>query len=415
MVLFVVAVAASLGCGGGGTTSAALQPTPTPVPTATPPPTPANAIELKVLDTSVPAGGIFQWQLSTTEPKPIGHGSTRPQVPSGPVRGVAINDPSGKAAGIALVPPGGSNANISIQLTSPDALLGTDITYPVVTMSMPLSASLTQGQTFPIGMDAASASFFQNATTAYSALTFAPGTLTIAAPGSPYITDVLPGGGLLPDRSVIRVLGAGFNANTRVDIEGTTVIPSDLTFVNSGEIDIKICNGTVADGATACPNNGTSFQLDGERVRVRDQSTNFKLDYYTYLRADDDSAFAASGNALVAQVHPMFSRQTFLAATIPLVQSATQFTGLALQNTSSGDDGIKVELLDASNNSLANTSFILHAGKKIERDVIEDLFNGTVPSGAAKVRMTVTSGNAVQALGMQGDSSAGTVLPVIPQ
>ena len=325
-----------------------------------------------------------------------------------------MNDPSGKAAGIALVPPGGSNTNISIQLSSPDALLGTDISYPVVTMSMPLSASLTAGQTFTIGMDTASA-LFADATKNYTTLEFAPGTLTIAAVGSPYVTNVIPGGGLLADRSAIRILGAGFTANTRIAIEGTTIVPADSTFVNSGEIDVKICNGTVADGATACPNNGTSFQLDGERVRVKDQSTNFTLDYYTYLRAEDDPAFPASGNTLVTEVHPMFSRQTYLAATIPLVQSATQFTGLALQNTSGTDDGIKVELLDANNASLANTSFILHAGKKIERDVIQDLFNGTVPNGAAKVRMTVTSGNALQALGMLGDTSAGTVAPVIPQ
>jgi hypothetical protein len=368
-----------------------------------------------VLSTSVPASGIFQWQLSNTEPKPIGHGSTRPTVPPGPVRGVAVNDPSGKAVGIALIPTDNSNTNIKIQISSPDALLGTDISYPVVTMSIPLSASLTQGQTFTIGMDAASA-IFADASQNYATLEFAPGTLTIAAPGSPYVTDVVPGGGLLPDRSAIRILGANFTANTRVAIEGTTIVPNDVTFVNSGEIDVKICNGTVADGATTCPNNGASFQLDGERVRVRDQASNFTLDYYTYLRADNDPAFSASGNALVAQVHPMFSRQTYLAATIPLVQTATQFTGLALQNTSGVDDGIKIELLDSSNASLANTSFILHAGKKIVRDVIKDLFNGTVPNGAAKVQMTVTSGNApVQALGMLGDTSAGTVSPVIPQ
>jgi hypothetical protein len=377
---------------------------------------PANAIGMKVLSTSVPAGGIFQWQLSNTEPKPIGHGSTRPTVPPGPVRGVAVNDPSGKAAGIALIPTDNSNTNIKIQLSSPDALLGTDITYPVVTMSMPLSASLTQGQTFTIGMDTARA-IFADASQNYATLEFAPGTLTIAAPGSPYVADVIPGGGLLPDRSVIRILGANFNANSRVSIEGTTIIlPADQTLVNSGEIDVKICNGTVADTATTCPNNGTAFQLDGERVRVKDQGTNFVIEYYTYLRADNDPAFAASGNALVAQVHPMFSRQTYLAATIPLVQTATQFTGLALQNTSGVDDGIKIELLDAGNASLANNSFILHAGKKIVRDVIKDLFGGTVPNGAAKVRMTVTSGNApVQALGMLGDTSAGTVSPVIPQ
>jgi hypothetical protein len=366
---------------------------------------------MKVLDTSVPAGGIFQWQLSNTEPKPIGHGSTRPQVPPGPVRGVAINDPSGLAAGIAVVTP----SNIGIQITSPDALLGTDITYPVITMSMPLSASLTPGQTFPISIDTAN-TLLADASKNYTTLEFAPGTLTIAPAGSPFISDVIPGGGLLADRSSIRILGAGFNANTRVSIEGTTIVPADQTLVNSGEIDIKICNGTVADGAVTCPNNGTSFQLDGERVRVKDQTTNFVIEYYTYLRSDD--APGSSKSTLVTEVHPMFSRQTYLAATIPLVNTGTQFTGFALQNTSGTDAGIKVELLDASNASLtpaATFSFILPAGKKIARDVIQDWFAGSVPAGAAKVKMTVTSGPAIQALGMLGDTAAGTVAPVIPQ
>ena len=115
----------------------------------------------------------------------------------------------------------------------------------------------------------------------------------------------------------------------------------------------------------------------------------------------------------------MFSRQTYLAATIPLVNAGTQFTGFALQNTSGTDDGIKVELLDANGASLAPAatfSFILPAGNKIARDVIKDWFGGTVPAGAVKVKMTVTSGNApIQTLGMLGDSSAGTVAPVIPQ
>jgi hypothetical protein len=54
------------------------------------------------------------------------------------------------------------------------------------------------------------------------------------------------------------------------------------------------------------------------------------------------------------------------------------------------------------------------AGKKITRNVVADWFP-TAPSGAAKVRVTVTSGPAVQVLGMLGDTSTGTVLPVIPQ
>jgi hypothetical protein len=188
--------------------------------------------------------------------------------------------------------------------------------------------------------------------------------------------------------------------------------------VNSGEIDVRICNGTVADTATVCPNNGVSMQLDGERVRVKDTNTNFVLEYYTYLRADDEPG--SSATALVNLVHPMFSRVTYLSATIPLVVSGTQFTGLSLQNTNATDSGIKIELLDSSNASLANTSFILHglgsgtAGKKITRDVIADWFPSP-PSGATQVKVTVTSGPAVQMLGMLGDTSTGIVTPVIPQ
>src|SRR5580765_675959 len=140
-VVLAISIAGSWSCGSSNAGTGTPGPTPTPTPTPTPPPTPtptppplpAGTIGLKVLDTTVPPGGIFQFQLSNTEPKPIGHGSTRPQVPSGPVRGVAVNDPSGKAAGIAVINTSDSPTDIKLQLSSPDALRGTDIPYPVVT------------------------------------------------------------------------------------------------------------------------------------------------------------------------------------------------------------------------------------------------------------------------------------------
>src|SRR5215831_15091136 len=92
VAVLALAVSACWGCGGGSASAGGPTPTPTPTPAPSPTPTglPAGTIGMKVLDTSVPPGGIFQFQLSKTEPKPIGHGSTRPQVPAGPVRGVAI-------------------------------------------------------------------------------------------------------------------------------------------------------------------------------------------------------------------------------------------------------------------------------------------------------------------------------------
>lgn len=438
IVLFCVLAALVLtGCGGGGSTGGST-PTPTPVPTPTPTPTPvptptplpAGAIEFKVLDSTVPPGGIYQYQLGTTEPKPIGHGSTSPTVPTGPVapvRGTAINDPAGVAAGIAVIDPTG---NIAVQLVGAplNSTLGTTIAYPLLTISMPVKTSATPGQTFNANFDVANSSFFDASQTPYTLVPpTGPGVLTIGALNIPYVTDLVPAGGLLPDRTVIKVFGNNFTTSTRVAIEDTTVFPPpspDTTFVSANEIDVRICNGVVPATATTCPNTGATLQLDGERVRVRDSSFSptSQIDYYTYLRADDVTG--TSSNTLVAQVHPMYSRVTYLTATIPLVQTATQFTGLSLQNTSGVDDGIKIELLDASNVSLVPAvTFILPgmtgtatAGKKITRDVIADWFNGTVPAGAVTVRMTVTSGNApIQALGMLGDTGTGVVKPVIPQ
>src|SRR5438270_10306554 len=282
---------------------------------------------------------------------------------------------------------------------------------------MTLSSSLTPGATFPLSIDTANTSWF-DATKPYTTLEFAPGTLTIAPAGSPYVSDVVPAGGLLADRTLIKIFGAGFNANTKVAIEGTTIIlPADQALIGPGEIDVRICNGVVADAATVCPNNGGTMQLDGERVRVKDTGTNFVLDYYTYMRAEDVAG--SSVNALVNLVHPMYSRLTYLSATIPLVNSGTQFTGLSLQNTNASDSGIKIELLDSGNASLANLSFILPgltgtAGKKITRDVIADWFPSP-PAGGTQIKVTVTSGPAVQVLGMLGDTSTGIVTPVIPQ
>jgi hypothetical protein len=431
--LFIVIISGLLvlaGCGGSGGSGGGFTPTPTPTPIPTPTPTPtplpSGAIEFKVLDSTVPVGGIYQYQLGTTEPKPIGHGSTRPTIPTstaGPVRGTAINDPSGLAAGIAVI----NGSNIAVQMVGPNlgSTLGTNIAYPLLTISMPIISG-TPGQTFNADFDVANSSFFDATQTLYTLVPpTGPGVLTIGAAGIPYVSDVVPGGGLLPDRTLIKIFGAGFTANTRVAIEDTTILPVDTTLVSSTEIDVKICNGTVAATATTCPNNGTTLQLDGERVRVRDTSFNptSQIDYYTYLRADDVAG--SSSNALVTQVHPMYSRQTYLSATIPLVQTATQFTGLSLQNTAATDASIKIELLDVNGASLvpaATNSFILAgmpsgatAGKKITRDVIADWFGGVVPKDAAKVRMTVTSGPAIQALGMVGDTGTSVVTPVIPQ
>jgi hypothetical protein len=415
IALLAITIAGAWSCGGGSSTATA---SPTPTPVATPTPTPvasSTVLELKVLDTSVPANGIFQFQLSTTEPKPIGHGSTRPQVPSGPVRGVAVNDPSGLAVGIAVV----NGSNIAIELSTPNGsvpLFGTDVNYPIVTMSMDLSQSTTPmnpGDTFPIAIAANPIFFPDSSTQSYPEITTAAGVLTIAPAGSPSVNDVIPGGGVLQNGTVIRIIGSGFAANTKVSIEDTAI--THTTFISANEIDATICTDpTVADGAASCPaapGVGPTFHLDGERVRVKDQNNNVN-EYYTYQRADD-VAGTPSNTALISLVHPMFSQQTYTSATIPLVNNATQFTGVSIQNTFGTPLTIAISLANDSNVVLNTVQVTLPNRQKITRDVIADFFTGTVPAGATKI--IVASPQKVQVLGMLGDKSAGTVVPVIPQ
>lgn len=417
IVLLAIVIAGSWSCGGGsGTASAGPTPTPTPVATPTPTPVPSStALELKVLNTSVPANGIFQFQLSTTEPKPIGHGSTRPQVPSGPVRGVAVNDPSGQAVGIAVV----NGSNIAIELSTPNGsvpLFGTDINYPIVTMSMDLSQSpttLNPGLNIPISIAANPVFFPDSSNQSYPTITTAPGVLTIAPAGSPAVNDVIPGGGVLQNGTVIQIIGSGFDSNTKVSIEDTAI--THTTLVSANEIDATICTATtVADGAASCPaapGVGPTFHLDGERVRVKDASGNVN-EYYTYQRADD-VAGTPSNTALISLVHPMFSQQTYTSTTIPLVNNATQFTGVSIQNTFGTPLTIAISLANDSNVSLSTVQVILPNRQKITRDVVADFFGGIVPGGATKIK--ILSPQPVQILGMLGDKSAGTVVPVIPQ
>jgi hypothetical protein len=365
-------------------------------------------------DAVVPPGGIFQYQVLLTEPKPIGNGSTRPSMPTGPfgpVRGVAINDPSGQAVGIAVI--NGSNISVSAKAPNQPPTFGTNVSYPLFTLTMPVNANATPGATFAVSLDNAN-SIFTDPNGASYIQEITGGTLTIAAQGKQSITDVLPGGGLLPDRSVLKVLGVGFNPNTRIAIEGTTVFfPADTTFVSPNEIDVVICNGAAAETAATCPNTGEKFQLDGERVRATNKDTNEVIEYFSYLRTDDVSpqTLPATSNPLVAQVHAMFSRVTYSAATLPFIHAGTQFTGLAFQNITNTPAAITLELLDANGASLSSASFSLPGRTRAARDIAD--FFPAPPAGAVTVRATVTVGAPIQMLGMLGDSSTGAVTPVV--
>lgn len=394
---FVLMAIICVGCG-GGSAGGGTGGTPTPTPSPTPTPVPgAPGLLMKVGSATVPTGGIFQYQLLLTEPKPIGNSSTRPTVPTGPrgpVRGVAVNDASGKAIGIAVI----NGADMTISIQSPDSSLGTDVDYPLLVLTMPVT-STTKNATFPMGMDPSSTFF--NGGTAYNIQENVPGTLTIG--GTVSITDVIPGGGTIKSGDTLKILGIGFDANTKIQINNANI---NQTFVSPTEIDVSITTlcAPEIDPCSPVP----TMQLDGDRVRATNTNTNDVSEYFSYEHTDDAGS---SNNPLVTLVHPMFSQQLFTVGSFAYSASATQFTGIALQNTATTDATVKIELLDASGNSLATAPLVLLPARRKMVRAISDLF-ASVPAGTTQVRATVTTGPSLRMLGMLGDSSAGTVAPV---
>jgi hypothetical protein len=310
---------------------------------------------------------------------------------------VAVNDKSGQAVGIAVV----NGTTIAISVSSPNASLGTDIDYPLLVLTMPVVANSGQ---FPISLDPSSTFF--NGGNEYTIQTNTPGTLTIG--GSLSITDVVPGGGSMHPGDVVKILGLGFDADTKIQMNNVATLTQNL--VSASEIDVTIGSLCVPESNPCAP--ATSLPLDGERVRAVNTNTSETVEYFSYDRADD--APGSSNNSLVNLVHPMFSQQLLQAGTFPYKAGGTQFTGIALQNTSaSASATVQIDILDAAGNSVGTPAPVLLVGarKKLVRD-LADIITG-IPTSAATVKATVTAGPPVKMLGMLGDTSSGSVVPVV--
>ena len=340
-------------------------------------------LSFRVLNATIPPGGMFQFQLLLTEPKPIGHGSTRPTVP-GPTSGIALIDPIGQTAGVAII----NSSGIRINFNSPLATFGTNpiVDYPMLVIAMPIAANTPVGQQFPLSIDMANSFWIDPAGQPYPQ-EIANGKLTIG--GTLNISNVVPGGGLHPAGTRISIFGMGFTPDAIVSMEGVNLNVGDVQFVSSSQIDVVL---------------PAALQMDGTRVRVTTATE--RSTYFSYLRAHP---VGESIHPLVAQSYPLFSRQIYPGASLAWTRTGQQFTALALQNPGLVAVELTVEMLAATGETLGTVSLPLPALSKITRDLTE-LFPAP-PPGAVAVR--ITSSRAIQMLGLQGDDATGDVVPVI--
>jgi hypothetical protein len=211
--------------------------------------------------------------------------------------------------------------------------------------------------------------------------------------GTLSISNIVPGGGVVPAGTKIAILGMGFQPDSKVQVN--EAILATQTYVSSTEIDVTLT---------------TDVNMTSRRVRVTKPSTNELATYYSYQRV---KSAGKSANPLLAAAVALFAQSRWTVAYFKPVLNSSQFTGLALQNETAIPAYVRLKLFAPNGTVLATYSLAVQPGRRISRD-LREFFLGVVPATGTTLKVKVTSGPPIQVLGLLGDSVLRTVDPVDP-
>lgn len=345
------------------------------------------AVELTIPDETVPPGGMLQLKMQTTEPAPISKGGQRARFAAsflGSVQGIALFSPSGDASGTAVLSKGAAHFSLS----SPLFTMGTSIDYPMVTIAMPVKTTATPGQTANLILDPSLSQWVDPSGQNYPVL-LTNGILTVG--GTLSISNVVPGGGVVPAGTKIAIMGMGFGPKSVVQVNEANV--AKKTFVSPNEVDVTLTADT---------------NMTSRRIRVINRSTNERATYYSYQRT---TPMGKSTHALIAATVPLFAQSTWTRAYFKPLLNVSQFSGLALENPTAQPVIVRLQLFASNGTLLKARNVKLLPNKTFTRDLAE-LFVGVVP--ATGTSLVVTAGAPIPMLGLLGDDTLGTVDPVDP-
>jgi hypothetical protein len=351
-----------------------------------------TGVSLSVDSPTVPPGGLLQTQVFITEPKPILkgkqgmklNGSLLPALasPLGAFRDAALFSTGGDVSGVAVTNAAGTQFFFS----SPLETFGTSIDTPVMTMSYPVRATAAAGQAVNLTLDSKSSLWLDPSGKQYP-VELKSGVMTVG--GTLSVSDVVPGAGKPPAGTLISVKGVGFQQDAEVDFGEGHVQTS--TWVNSNLIQV-----TLRD----------PIEIRGQRVRVKNHETNEESVYFPFQRT---TPLGKSTHALIASSFPLFPQTALSLGYFRPTLHATVFSGIALQNLNSTSVTATLQLYSKTGVLLSTQTQVMGKNSSIARDLVE-LFPGVSPADGT--RLKVTSGKAIQMLGLLGDDGSGTVLPV---
>jgi hypothetical protein len=299
------------------------------------------------------------------------------------IDGIALFSDTGDVSGAAVV----NGGKVSIQFTSPNGTFGTNEDYPLLTVALTLSNSAAVHQQFPVNLNAA-ASLFQDLTGSPVPFEYQQGSITVG--GGVNISNVVPGGGVLPAGASFSMFGTGFSSKTRVTVRNLSA--SSIQCVSPNEIRVTLKN---------------SAMLDGTLMQVVNPDGSSDT-YYSYLRG---APAGQSGQHLLTQTVPVFSTNTAYEAILPPTVSPVNsdyFTAVAIQNPSLAAAAITVESHSGSGALTGSAQITLPSGSRITREVSE-LLGAPLTTGGY---LHIVSTQAVQMMGLLGNNRTGVVTPV---
>jgi len=360
-----------------------------------------TGVSLSVDSPTVPPGGMLQMQVFVTEPNPILKGKqgvkfaavraalaaplATAAVPApllGAIRDAALFSAAGDVSGVAVGKSGGTQ----VFFTSPLSSFGTTSDTPVMTIQVPVSSAAAIGQTDDLTLDPNNSLWYDPNSNLYP-VELKSGVMTVG--GTLSVSDVTPGSGIVLPGKVISIKGIGFDSSSRVDITEAAI--ATTRFVNAKLIQVTL---------------SAPIDIRGRRIRV----TNANKELVTYYPYQRTTRQGASTHALIASSIPLFAQTTRKVGFFRPTLTGTIFSGLALQNLNAVKANVVLRLT-RSGVVLATQNIVLGVKSSMARDLAE-LFPGAVANAGTRLR--VSSDQPIQMMGLLGDDSTRTVLPINP-
>jgi hypothetical protein len=338
-------------------------------------------VSLHIPNEMAPPGGVVQMKFMVTEPTPISSGGPWLSAAAifDAVWGIEVFNPAGDVNGAAVI----NGSQVSVFYTTSSGAQGTD--YPIMTIALHIGSNEVPGTQTLFSLDPSSTWTLGSLGTA-TLKPAPPATVTVG--GTISITNIVPGGGLLPAGSVVSIQGIGFLPNTQIQLNA--IKASAIKVVSPNEIQFTLAEAT---------------NMTGQKIQVVNPDGSQDT-YFSYMRG---IPLFGSNRPLLQNTVPIFSSVTHTSAIYPPMGGlpANQFSGFAVQNPGLATSAVTVSLYSAQNVLLGASTFDVPPGYRFVAETSE-LTNAAPELGSYVV---VTSRQPVQSLGFIADASQSTLQP----